>query len=208
MSAADYRKGLEDLGDGLFAFLQPDGSWGYSNAGLITDGEESLLVDTLFDLKLTDEMLRAMSDAHPAARSIDTLVNTHANGDHCYGNQLVGDAVILASKSSAEEMGEVPAAVMAAMLKSAGDLGAAGEFLARIFGDFEFEGITSTPPTETFEGEHVVAVGDKEVRLIEVGPAHTRGEASWTLARTSPRARIPRHFRFTTRTRSGESMRS
>ena len=30
-----------------------------------------------------------MRGAVPAAARIDTLVNTHANGDHCYGNQLV-----------------------------------------------------------------------------------------------------------------------
>ena len=27
--------GLHELGDGLFAYLQPDGSWGWSNAGLV-----------------------------------------------------------------------------------------------------------------------------------------------------------------------------
>ena len=37
-------------------------------------------------------MLTEMRAAVPAAASIDTLVNTHANGDHCYGNQLVGGA--------------------------------------------------------------------------------------------------------------------
>ena len=55
-----FKKGLTDLGNGTFAYLQPDGSWGWSNAGLITDGDQSLLVDTLFDLKLTGEMLSAM----------------------------------------------------------------------------------------------------------------------------------------------------
>jgi glyoxylase-like metal-dependent hydrolase (beta-lactamase superfamily II) len=176
MSAAQYRKGIEDLGGGLYAYLQPDGSWGYSNAGLVTDGDQSLLIDTLFDLVLTDEMLRAMSDACPAAQKIDTLVNTHANGDHCYGNQLVGDAVIIASKRSAEEMNEVSPDSMAALLANADQLGAAGEFLARIFGPFAFEGIEMKPPTETFEGERIEQVGDKEVRLIEVGPAHTGGD--------------------------------
>ena len=45
-----FEKGLHDLGDHCYAYLQPDGSWGYSNAGLIVDGDEALLVDTLFDL--------------------------------------------------------------------------------------------------------------------------------------------------------------
>lgn len=176
MDDRSFRKGLADLGDGLYAWLQPDGSWGYSNAGLVTDGEASLLVDTLFDLPLTREMLDAMADAAPAARHIDVLVNTHANGDHCYGNQLVEDAVIIASRASAEEMVHVPPAVMAEMIRNADQLGAAGAYFARIFGAFAFEGIEPTPPSRTFEGRHDLTVGDKRVELIEVGPAHTRGD--------------------------------
>ncbi len=83
-----YTKGLQDLGNGCYAYLQPDGSWGWSNAGLVVDSGESLLVDTLFDLKLTREMLDAMRRAEPkAAATIGTLVNTHSNGDHCFGNR-------------------------------------------------------------------------------------------------------------------------
>ena len=47
-----FAKGLHELGDGCFAYLQPDGSWGWSNAGLAVGDGESLLVDTLFDLRL------------------------------------------------------------------------------------------------------------------------------------------------------------
>jgi cyclase len=176
MADRTFRKGLVDLGHGLHAWLQPDGSWGYSNAGLVTDGSASLLIDTLFDLPLTREMLDAMAAATPAARQIDVLVNTHANGDHCYGNQLVPDAVIIASKASAEEMTHVHPALMAAMIRNADQLGAAGAYFARIFGDFEFEGIDPTPPNQTFEGHHELRVGSKRVELIEVGPAHTRGD--------------------------------
>ena len=53
----DYTKGLHESLDGVWAYLQPDGGWGWSNAGLITDDGSSLLVDTLFDLRLTGEML-------------------------------------------------------------------------------------------------------------------------------------------------------
>ncbi len=62
-----FKKGLQDLGNGCYAYLQPDGSWGWSNAGLVVDSGQSLLVDTLFDLKLTREMLATMRRAEPAA---------------------------------------------------------------------------------------------------------------------------------------------
>jgi glyoxylase-like metal-dependent hydrolase (beta-lactamase superfamily II) len=167
---------LEDLGGGLFAYLQPDGSWGLSNAGLVCDGGQSLLIDTLFDLPLTQRMLDRMKAATPAAKKINTLVNTHANGDHCYGNELVGNARIIASTASAEEMHSVTPSMMESLLEAADDLGEAGSFLRRSFGEFKFEGITLTPPTETFDGELHLQVGDQAVELIEVGPAHTRGD--------------------------------
>ncbi len=172
-----YRKGLHDLGNGCFAWLQPDGSWGWSNAGLVVDGEATLLVDTLFDLPLTAEMLAAMRDAVPSAARIDVLVNTHANGDHCYGNELVEGAVIVASEACAKEMGAVPPQVLAQLVANADALGpVTAAFVRRAFGPFSFAGITLTPPTETFSGESVRQVGGKEVHLLEVGPAHTRGD--------------------------------
>ena len=176
MQQRPYTKGLHDLGNGLWAYLQPDGGWGWSNAGLIVDGDRSLLVDTLFDLKLTGEMLTAMRRVSPAAASIDTLVNTHANGDHCFGNQLVGGARIVTSSRSAKEMAEVGPARLATLLKNSTEMGEVGDYLRRIFGVFEFDGITMTLPTETFDGETTLRVGGKEVRLYEVGPAHTQGD--------------------------------
>jgi cyclase len=171
-----YTKGLHEVGDGLYAYLQPDGGWGWSNAGLIADGEQTLLIDTLYDLALTEEMLAAMRRAVPAAARIDTLVNTHANGDHCYGNQLVGDARIVASERTAAEMGELPPATMAALLEQAPAMGELGAFFARCFGAFDFTGIELTLPRETFSGELELRVGDTQLRLLEVGPAHTRGD--------------------------------
>src|SRR5918993_4771 len=51
---------LRELGDGCFAYLQGEGGWGWSNAGLIAGDGASLLVDTLFDLDLTSELLRRL----------------------------------------------------------------------------------------------------------------------------------------------------
>jgi cyclase len=167
-----YSKGLHELGDACFAYLQPDGSWGWSNAGLIVGDGSSLLIDTLFDLKLTADMLHSMAAVTDTA-PIATLVNTHANGDHCYGNELVAGAEIIASAATAHEMTEVPPAMLAALNKADGEVGA---LFRHFFGSFEFDGINVTMPTRTFEGRLDLEVGGRAVELIEVGPAHTRGD--------------------------------
>lgn len=174
----NYSKGLHDLGNGAYAWLAPDGNWGWSNAGLIVDGEEALLVDTLFDLAMTEEMLTAMRAAEPrAAKDIGTLVNTHANGDHTHGNELVHGAEIICSNASAEEMIEIPPAMLAAMMQATeGNPAPMARFLQHAFGSFDFNGITLTPPTRTFDKSLNLKVGNKEVQLMEVGPAHTRGD--------------------------------
>lgn len=174
----NYTKGLHNLGNSAYAWLAPDGNWGWSNAGLIVDSGEALLVDTLFDLAMTDEMLRAMRDAEPlAAKDIGTLVNTHANGDHTHGNELVHGAEIIASSASAEEMTEIPPAMLAAMMAATVDNPAPmAKFLQHAFGKFDFNSITLTPPTRTFDKSLSIKVGDKAVELMELGPAHTRGD--------------------------------
>ena len=163
---------LEDVGDGCYAYLQGDGGWGWSNAGLIVGDGTSLLVDTLFDLKLTANMLESFSPFTTSA-PVGTVVNTHANGDHCYGNELVSGAEIIASAATAAEMAEVPPALLAQLNKAPGEV---GELFRSFFGEFQFDGITPTPPTRTFEGRLDIEVGGRHVELIEVGPAHTRGD--------------------------------
>jgi cyclase len=175
MAAPPYSKGLHDLGNGCWAYLLPDGSWGWSNAGLIVDGEASLLVDTLFDLPLTHEMLTAMRRSVPAAKSIDTLVNTHANGDHTYGNQLVEGAQIVASQACRDEMEMRPPEAFISRVRDWQSLGEGGRLMYELMGrKFDFEGIVNVLPTRTFERELTLSVGGKRVELINVGPAHTK----------------------------------
>src|SRR5205085_6959281 len=139
--------------------------------------DASLLIDTLFDLKLTREMLDTLRKSVPAAADIDMVVNTHANGDHYFGNQLVSNAQIIASARAAQEMVTgVSANQLAALLKRAPELGQVGRYLSRIFGPFQFDNITLTPPNKTFEGQLSMKVGNKAVHLVEVGPAHTLGD--------------------------------
>jgi len=177
MQSWQYTKGLHDLGQGLWAYLQPDGSWGWSNAGLVVDGDQTLLVDTLFDLHLTADMLGAMRAAVPAAKHIPRVVNTHNNGDHVFGNQLVADSEIIASRACAEEMEQRRPEGLVEMIRNWRTLGPGAQFFYETMGrNFKFEGIRHTPPTRLFDGRLDLKVGDKDVQLIEVGPAHTRGD--------------------------------
>ncbi len=82
----------------------------------------------------------------------------------------------MASAQTAEEMAELPPAAMAALVEQAPQLGALGEFFLELFGSFEFAGVELELPGETFSGELALQVGDTRVELIEVGPAHTRGD--------------------------------
>ncbi len=173
--ADPYRRGLCELGDGLFAFLQPDGGWGLSNAGLVVADDSSLLVDTLFDLALTREMLDAMRPLTDP-RPIRQVLNTHGNGDHWYGNQLVpADAEIVSSQAAIEDMQEVPPSLMAALADA--DLDAdLSSFVRHAFGSFQFDGIELRLPSRTFTGSLTVDVGGRRVELLELGPAHTRSD--------------------------------
>lgn len=170
-----YRKGLHEVGDGVFAYLQPDGGWGWSNAGLVCGDDTSLLVDTLFDARLTADMLDEMTP-ETDVRPISRLVNTHANGDHCYGNGLVRGAEIIASSAAASEMDEVPPQLLAAMVDA--DLGDEdlNRYVEAAFGPFDFAGAQPAAPTRTFDDRLGLDVAGTAVELIEVGPAHTAGD--------------------------------
>ncbi|HTX11500.1 MAG TPA: MBL fold metallo-hydrolase [Solirubrobacteraceae bacterium] len=177
MAKIAYTKGLHELGDGLYTYLQPDGGWGWSNAGLITSQGTSLLVDTLFDLKLTREMLDTMdpiTQKHPIGQAF----NTHGNGDHWFGNELLPDGIpIVASARAIEDMRTVTPSAAHTLFNEL-DLGPEFDaFAARTMRKFNFSAVTERLPTQAFEQDHVLDVGDRHVRLLQLGPAHTSGDS-------------------------------
>jgi cyclase len=171
---ASYEPGIVDLGTGCYAYLQPDGGWGFSNAGLVTDGGEALLIDTMFDVPHTRAMLDDFARASSA--KIGTLVNTHHNGDHCFGNGCL-DCEIVSTVSAAEAMKHETPKDLAQFMKAAPGMGLTGEFLVHCFADFDFDDCAVRAPDTTFTGTLSRMVGSKRVELIEVGPAHTGGDA-------------------------------
>lgn len=174
MGNRPFTQGVHDLGNGVFGYVQPDGTWGWSNAGLVTSRGETLLVDTLMSVPLTRDMLDAFAKV-PGGDAIDMVVNTHANPDHFFGNGLVADAQIIATRTTAEEMADFNPKMLAGLRDNYQAMGESGEFLFETMGrKFDFSGVDElTLPNRTFDDRLSLQVGDKAVELIDLGPAHT-----------------------------------
>lgn len=101
---ARYAAGLQQVGDGVWAWLQPNGDWGEANAGVICGSGASAVVDTLWDRRLAREMLAAAAP-HLEGAPIKLAINTHSDGDHFWGNAELPDGIeIVTSDASLRAM--------------------------------------------------------------------------------------------------------
>lgn len=170
----DYDRGMVQVGPHCYAFLQPNGSWGWSNAGLIVGDREAYLIDTFFDLPNTRELLTAVEAT--TDRPLTTLINTHHNGDHVWGNELVGAATIVSHRRCREELLKAPPPdFLVNVMQGPGD-GGAVRYLQDAFSRFDFTGITVTPPTLVFDDALSLFLDGREIQLLHFGPAHTLGD--------------------------------
>lgn len=165
---------LRALAPDVYACLQEDRGLGTSNSGLINRGG-GVVVDTFWDLPHTRQMIELYSTVwrSPAAR----VVNTHHNGDHCWGNQLFPQAEVIGHRLCAQAFGkEQPAAMQAIhLLANHPDPMLAG--LADAFAGWDFSGIELRAPTTLFDDRLDLQLDGLRVELIYVGPAHTSGDA-------------------------------
>lgn len=176
-SRVPYTRGLHEVADRVWAWTLPDGGYGWSNAGLVAGDGASLLVDTLFDLALTREMLTAMRPITDRAPITDALI-THSNGDHTHGNQLLDDSVrIIAAQGTFDEIAHDQGVERLVALQT-DDLGPVATPYARErFGHFDFSGITVRNADETFDRSLALDVGGREIHLLNLGPAHTAADS-------------------------------
>jgi cyclase len=85
---------LHEVAPGLFAWVQPDGTWWVNNAGVVTGDEGTVLVDTCATEPRTRRFLAAVAAATGGA-PVRMAVNTHQHGDHTYGNSLLPDETVI-----------------------------------------------------------------------------------------------------------------
>jgi len=171
---ADVTMQLRLLDDDVYTCLQPDRGFGWSNSGLIARGG-GLVVDTFWDLPRTRAMLDLYAGVHPAAPR--RVVNTHHNGDHCWGNQLCTGAEIIGHRRCAEAMRTDIAPETMQMLGNTAAPQQGLHRFAKALSDYDFRGITITPPTTLFEDGLSLDLDGLRVDILYVGPAHTVGDS-------------------------------
>lgn len=93
---------VEDLGGGLYAYIQPNGSWMINNTGFLVSSTGVICVDAC----ATERRTRAFLDAVATVTElpIRTLINTHNHPDHVTGNALFDSATIVAHEGTRAAM--------------------------------------------------------------------------------------------------------
>jgi glyoxylase-like metal-dependent hydrolase (beta-lactamase superfamily II) len=164
---------LREIAKDVYTCLQADRGLGTSNSGLINHGG-GLVVDTFWDLPHTRQLIETYSRVWKGlARRV---VNTHHNGDHCWGNQLFPGAEIIGHRLCAAAMAKERPEMMQMLRLAAGSDDAAVAAMGRALHEWDFTGIELTPPTKLIDQTLDLDLDGVRVRLIYVGPAHTVGD--------------------------------
>ena len=150
---------LREVDEGVYAYVQPDGSWWINNTGLLVGPRAAVSVDAC----ATEARTRAYRAAIRAVTPLPvrTLVNTHHHGDHTHGNYLFRDATLVAHEKTREALLE------------------AGVWRDPPFWtEFELGAVELEPPSLTYRDGVTLWAGDLRVEVRHVGrPAHTTNDS-------------------------------
>ncbi|MCF2532074.1 MBL fold metallo-hydrolase [Yinghuangia soli] len=94
---------VEEVADGAFAYIQPDGTWWINNTGFLVGDGGAVAIDTCATERRTRLYLGTIERVAGGA-PVRTLVNTHHHGDHTHGNYLVPGATIVAHEKTRAEV--------------------------------------------------------------------------------------------------------
>jgi len=97
--AAASMPSLTELGDGVYAWIQPGGGSGASNAGVVVDGDGLTVIDTLMVRSQWEPFAAAVAELELPVKRV---LLTHAHIDHVGGTQAFRNAMVLGSPATSE----------------------------------------------------------------------------------------------------------
>ncbi|WP_405160947.1 MBL fold metallo-hydrolase [Nocardia sp. NBC_01499] len=147
---------LAEILPGIHLLTQPDWGWGLNNSGVIVGDDSVLVVDTCFTERRTRRLLAEIERV--TDKPVQYVVNTHHHGDHTFGNYVFSNAVVVGHEACRRKVLSEGLAVLP------------------YFSTVEWGEIRITPPSLCFDDRLTINLGDLEVQLISVAPAHTVGD--------------------------------
>ncbi|NGO69835.1 MBL fold metallo-hydrolase [Streptomyces boncukensis] len=155
--AGGYEPRFEEVAEGAYAFVQPDGGWCLSNAGVLPGRELTVVVDTAATVARA-RRLRAETDRLRGGSRL-AVVNTHQHGDHTFGNCVF-----------------TPEALVIGHHTARADVLESGLGLQRLWPDVPWGPVEVAPPQVTYAERMTLHREDGRIELIHPGPAHTTGD--------------------------------
>jgi cyclase len=153
------RPELHEVSPGVYAYIQPDGSWWINNTGFVVGDRSVVSIDACSTQRRTRAYLDRIAAVTTAP--VTTLINTHHHGDHTYGNCVFGPVTIIGHELCRAEV------VNTGLL---GNLG--------IWEPVDWGELRVAPPTVTFTDRLRVWSDDTPLEVSYVGqPAHTSNDS-------------------------------
>ncbi len=152
------RPEVQEISPGVYAYVQPDGTWWVNNTGFLVGPQGVISIDSCS----TERRTRVYQDAIATvtAAPVRAVVNTHHHGDHTFGNCLFpGAALIAQERARAEAIAFGPPRDLPF-------------WDGPDWGDLRLD-----PPFITFADELALHSGDLRAQVRYVGtPAHTTND--------------------------------
>lgn len=153
---------FQQIADGVFAWIQRDGTWWISNAGLVVGDHSTILIDTCTTESRTRQLLTEAAGVS-AGKPLRYAVNTHHHGDHTFGNSLLpADTSLIGHRQMRESL--------------------LADHTLETFPPYwhpkpDFGNLSRRAPDLTVESGASVHLGGRHVELIHPGyVAHTGGD--------------------------------
>jgi cyclase len=149
---------LAGLADGVFAWIQPGGESGVSNAGVVVDDDGLTIIDTLMVRSQWEPFAAAVGELR---LPIKRVLLTHAHIDHVGGTQAFRNAMVLGSPATSE------------LLDQPMPVDAYKTFMSAFAGEFDDLSELGTRPVS-----HIIDDAAQLTPRIELLPAsgHTAGD--------------------------------
>lgn len=159
-----------EVADNVFAAISPNRGLSWANGGFINKGK-GLVYDTFFDLPHARELKRFCVET--GGRAPTYVVCSHYNADHTWGNQEFSDSVIIMHKNAERERLSEDPRYYERLVREGYKGGSGEQWLYEEFRGFDLVGVEWQQPDILVEANTTIMLGDMEVQILSVAPAHS-----------------------------------